>query len=129
MFNEFKIFLMRGNVINLAVGFIIGEAFHKIVEALVHKLIMPLIGILTGGINFEHEVLHIGGVEIGWGEVFQEIVNFIIIGFVLFFIIKAYNHATKSDIKGEELKTEEWLEKIHHLLAQQAVNQSSGEHH
>ena len=122
MLNEFKTFLMRGNVISIAVGFIIGEAFHKIVDALVHKLIMPLIGILTGGINFEHEVLHVGGVEIGWGEVVQEIINFIIIGFVLFFIIKAYNHATKSNIKGEEHTTEEWLEMIHHALTQNNPN-------
>ena len=128
MFNEFKTFLMRGNVINLAVGFIIGEAFHKVVEAIVHKLIMPLIGIVIGGIDFQHEVFHVLGVEIGWGEVVQELVNFIIIGFVLFFIIKAYNHATKSNIKGEELRTEEWLERIHELLASQ-IGKGGSEHH
>ncbi len=128
MFGEFKNFLMRGNVISIAVGFIIGEAFHKIVDALVHKLIMPIIGILTGGVNFEHEVFHLSGVEIGWGVVLQEIINFIIIGFVLFFIIKAYNHATKSNIKGEEFKTEEWLEKIHHLLSTQ-IDKEGDAHH
>ena len=127
MIGEFKNFLMRGNVVSLAVAFIIGEAFHKIVDAVVHKLIMPIIGIFTGGINFEHEVYHIGGVEIGWGVVFQEIINFIIIGFVLFFIIKAYNHATKPDIKVEEVKTEQWLEKIHHLISTQ-INKEGDAH-
>lgn len=96
MFKQFGEFIMRGNVIDLAVGVIIGGAFNKIVEALVEKLIMPLIGIVVGGVNFEKEVIKVGDAELGWGSVLQAIVNFIIIGFVLFMILRAYNTATKN---------------------------------
>jgi large conductance mechanosensitive channel len=96
MWNEFKSFLMRGNVIDLAVAVIIGGAFNKIVEALVDKLIMPIIGMATGGINFEKEVIKVGDAELGWGAVFQNILQFIIVGFVLYLILKAYNTANKS---------------------------------
>jgi large conductance mechanosensitive channel len=96
MFKQFGEFIMRGNVIDLAVGVIIGGAFNKIVEALVEKLIMPLIGIVIGGVNFEKEVIKVGDAELGWGSVLQSIVNFVIIGFVLFMILRAYNTATKN---------------------------------
>jgi large conductance mechanosensitive channel len=96
MLKQFGEFIMRGNVIDLAVGVIIGGAFQKIIDALVEKLIMPLIGIVIGGVNFEKSVLTIGDVELGWGAVVQAIVNFMIIGFVLFMILKAYNTAAKN---------------------------------
>ena len=96
MLKQFQTFIMRGNIIDLAVGVIIGGAFQKIVDALVSKLIMPIIGILVGGVNFEKEVIKVGDVEFGWGVVFQEILNFIIIAFVLFMILKAYNKAAKN---------------------------------
>ncbi len=95
MLKQFQTFIMRGNIIDLAVAVIIGGAFQKIVDALVSKLIMPIIGILIGGVNFEKEVIKVGDAELGWGMVFQEILNFIIIGFVLFMILKAYNTASK----------------------------------
>lgn len=105
MWNEFKSFLMRGNVIDLAVGVIIGGAFNKIIEALVEKLIMPLIGIATGGINFEKEVIKVGDAELGWGAVFQSIVQFMIVGFVLYLILKAYNTASKNKVGYEAALT------------------------
>jgi large conductance mechanosensitive channel len=95
MLKEFQSFIMRGNIIDLAVGVIIGGSFQKIVDALVSKLIMPLIGMVVGGINFEKEAIKIGEAELGWGAVVQEILNFAIIGFVLFMILKAYNTAAK----------------------------------
>ncbi len=98
MFKQFGQFIMRGNVIDLAVGVIIGAAFNGIVEALVKKLIMPVIGIFTGGINFEKEVFTVGEAELGWGAVLQATIQFIIIGFVLFLILKAYNRASKKDL-------------------------------
>jgi large conductance mechanosensitive channel len=99
MFKQFSAFIMRGNVIDLAVGVIIGAAFGKIVDSLVNKLIMPVIGIALGDINFEKAVLTVGKVELGWGEVVQNIVQFVIIGMVLFLILKAYNKATnKKDV-------------------------------
>jgi large conductance mechanosensitive channel len=98
MLKQFGQFIMRGNVIDLAVGVIIGTAFNGIVEALVSKLIMPLIGIFTGGINFEKEVFKVGEATLGWGAVLQAILQFVIIGFVLFMILKAYNSSTKKDL-------------------------------
>ena len=96
MLKQFQTFIMRGNIIDLAVGVIIGGAFQKIVDALVSKLIMPIIGILAGGVNFEKEVIKVGDVEFGWGAVFQALLNFVIIAFVLFMILKAYNKASKN---------------------------------
>jgi large conductance mechanosensitive channel len=98
MFKEFGQFLMRGNVIDLAVGVIIGGAFNGIVEKLVGKLLMPLIGIATGGlVNFETAVFTIGKTELGWGAVVQAIIQFIIIGFVLFMILRTYNRIAKRE--------------------------------
>ena len=96
MLKEFQSFIMRGNIIDLAVAVIIGGSFQKIIDALVSKLIMPLIGMVVGGVNFEKEVIKLGEAEIGWGAVLQEILNFVIIGFVLFMILKAYNTASKN---------------------------------
>jgi large conductance mechanosensitive channel len=98
MLNQFKQFIFRGNVIDLAVGVIIGAAFNGIVEALVKKLIMPLIGIVTGGINFESQAFRVGDAVLGWGAVVQAIIQFFIIGFVLFLILKAYSRATKKEV-------------------------------
>ena len=95
MLKQFQTFIMRGNIIDLAVAVIIGGAFQKIIDALVSNLIMPIIGMLVGGVNFEKEVIEVNGVQLGWGMVFQEVLNFIIIGFVLFMILKAYNTASK----------------------------------
>ena len=78
MLKDFKQFIMRGNVIDLAVGVIIGGSFQKIIDALVSKLIMPLIGMVVGGVNFEKEVIKIGEAELGWGAILQEMLNFVI---------------------------------------------------
>jgi large conductance mechanosensitive channel len=97
MLKDFREFIFRGNVMDLAVGVIIGAAFNGIVDALVKKLIMPLIGILTGGINFEKEVFKFGDAELGWGAVIQAIIQFLIIGFVLFMILRTYRKIAKKD--------------------------------
>lgn len=89
MFSNLKSFLVRDNVLALAVGIIIGGAFGKIVTTLVDKLIMPVIGIFLGGINFKGLELKIGQSVIGYGEVIQAIFDFLIIGIVLYFILKA----------------------------------------
>ena len=98
---------MRGNVMDLAVGVIIGGAFQKIITALVEKLIMPLIGIIVGGVNFEKEVIKVGDAELGWGAVFQEIMNFVIVGFVIFAVIKALNTASKNKLSLVPEQTQE----------------------
>lgn len=96
MLKEFQQFIMRGNVLDLAVGVIIGGAFGKIIDSIVSQLITPIIGVLMGGIDVSKAVVSIGGVLFGIGDVLQNVINFIITGFVLFMILKAYNSAMKS---------------------------------
>ena len=75
-FNEFKKFIERGNVIDLAVGVLIGGAFSKIVSSLVNDLFMPLVGILIGGHDFTNLILKVGDAEIRYGSLIQNIVDF-----------------------------------------------------
>jgi large conductance mechanosensitive channel len=89
MLANLKSFLVRDNVLALAVGIIIGGAFGKIVTTLVDKLIMPVIGIFMGGVNFKGLEFKIGNSIIGYGEVIQAIIDFVIIGIVLYFLLKA----------------------------------------
>lgn len=95
MFKDFGQFIMRGNVLDLAVGVIIGGAFNNIITALVDKLIMPLVGIIIGGVDFKSLAFQVGDAKLGYGEVIQAVFNFILIGLVLFLILKAYNTASK----------------------------------
>jgi large conductance mechanosensitive channel len=91
MWNEFKAFLSKGNVIDLAVAVILGVAFGAIVTSLVNDLIMPLVGIIIGGINFTSLILQVGDSQFKYGNFLQALVNFIIVAFVLFLVVRAYN--------------------------------------
>ncbi len=91
MLKEFREFVMRGNVLDLAVGVIIGGAFGKIVSSLVDDIIMPLIGLLLGGIDFSKQAFTIGSASINWGVFIQNVIDFVIVAFVIFLIIKAAN--------------------------------------
>ncbi len=91
MWKEFKEFLSRGNVIDLAVAVIIGAAFGAIVTSLVNDIIMPLVGIVLGGISFTGLVLQVGSAQVKYGNFIQTIVNFLIIAFVIFLVVRAYN--------------------------------------
>lgn len=131
---------MKGNVIDMAVGVVIGAAFGKIVSSLVDDLIMPLVGVATGGINFtdykwviQHAVMN--GEEIikpevtlNWGSWIQTIVDFLIIAFCIFLAIKAINKMRKAGKAEEEAaaavppaptKEEELLTEIRDLLKEQ----------
>ena len=94
MFEEFKKFVMRGNVLDLAIGVIIGGAFGKIVASLVGDLLMPLIGLLLGGVDFSSLAIMVGKAEVKYGAFIQTTVDFLIIAFVIFLIVKAANQAT-----------------------------------
>lgn len=96
MFKEFKEFAMRGNVLDLAVGVIIGGAFGKIVGSLVNDILMPLVGSVLGGVNFSEQFSMVNGVELHWGLFIQTVIDFLIIAFVIFTIIKAANAAKKA---------------------------------
>lgn len=100
---EFKEFISRGSVIDLAVAVVIGGAFTKIVNSLVDDIIMPIIGVIIGGINFENLMITVGTAEIKYGMFIQTIVNFILISLVIFSIIKSINQFKKK----EEEKPEE----------------------
>lgn len=100
---EFKEFISRGSVIDLAVAVVIGGAFTKIVNSLVDDIIMPIIGVIIGGINFENLMLTVGTAEIKYGMFIQAVVNFLLIALVIFTIIKAINKFKKK----EEEKPEE----------------------
>lgn len=91
MLKEFREFAIRGNVMDLAVAVIIGGAFGKIVTSLVNDLLMPLVGLLLGGINFSDQAVAVGGAVIKWGAFVQSIIDFVIIAFVIFLLVRAMN--------------------------------------
>ncbi|GER78129.1 MAG: large conductance mechanosensitive channel protein MscL [Anaerolineales bacterium] len=95
MLKEFKEFIMRGNVLDLAVAVIIGGAFGKIVASLVNDVIMPFIGILMGGISFTSLEAKVGTAVIQYGVFIQSIVDFLLVAFVVFLIVKAANSLRK----------------------------------
>lgn len=96
MFKEFREFVMRGNVLDLAVGVIIGGAFGKIVGSLVNDILMPLIGLLMGGVDFSSLSVSVGAAELKWGLFVQTIVDFLIIAFVIFLIVRSANSLKKA---------------------------------
>ena len=105
---EFKEFISKGNVVDMAVGVIIGSAFGKIVTSLVEKILMPLIGVLLGGLDFSDLSVKVGSAKIGYGSFIQSIVDFLIVAFCLFLIVKTMNKLQDA-VKKNEL--EEAIEK------------------
>lgn len=104
MFKEFKEFAMRGNVMDLAIGVIIGGAFQKIINSLVNDVIMPFIAIFTGKVDYADWIINIGSVKIGIGTFLTAIINFLIIALTIFIVIKYFNKLNK---KLEKLKIQE----------------------
>ncbi len=98
MLKEFKDFAMRGNVIDLAVGVVIGAAFGAIVKSLVGDIIMPVIGIITGGIDFSGLAYTIGEASISYGNFIQAVFIFILTAFALFLLIKGINSTKKKEV-------------------------------
>ncbi|BCA96137.1 large-conductance mechanosensitive channel [Legionella antarctica] len=94
---EFKQFAMRGNVIDLAVAVVIGTAFGKIITSLVDGIIMPLIGLLLGGINISNKSFTLGDAVVKWGGFLQTIIDFTIIAFAIFVAIKFVNILKKKE--------------------------------
>ena len=97
MLKEFREFAIRGNVMDLAIAVIIGGAFGKIVTSLVNDLLMPLIGLLLGGINFSDQAIMLGGAIVKWGAFVQSIIDFIIIAFVIFLLVRAMNRLKRQE--------------------------------
>jgi len=97
MLKEFRDFAMRGNVMDLAIAVIIGGAFGKIVASLVNDVLMPLIGLVLGGISFAELSATVNGVDIMYGLFIQAIVDFIIIAFVIFMLVRTKNNMKKKE--------------------------------
>lgn len=103
---EFKEFIARGNVIDLAVGVIIGGAFGKIVTSLVNDVLMPLIGIFIGGLDFTNLSIKIKDASINYGMFIQNLFDFLIVAMCIFFMIKVINKFTKKEEVKEEVQEE-----------------------
>jgi large conductance mechanosensitive channel len=95
MLKEFKAFVMRGNVLDLATAVIIGGAFGKIIGSLVNDILMPLIGLIMGGVNFSELSITVGAAVVKWGSFVQATIDFLIIAFVVFLIVKSANSMKK----------------------------------
>lgn len=91
MIKEFKEFIMRGNVLDLAVAVVIGAAFTAIVNSLVEDIITPIIGALSGGVDFSGLAITVGEAAIGYGNFIQAIINFLLVALVLFLIVRSIN--------------------------------------
>ena len=111
MIKEFKEFISKGNVMDMAVGIIIGGAFTAIVTALVDSILMPVIGALCGGLSVADMSITVGNAAIGYGAFIQAIIDFLLVAWVLFMIIKALNKAKAAVAKEEEPAPEEPEEK------------------
>jgi large conductance mechanosensitive channel len=132
MLEEFKKFALRGNVVDLAIGVIIGAAFSGIVNSLVGDVIMPMIGAVTGGIDFSNYYIPLSskvtattlveakrqGAVLAWGSFLTITLNFIIIAFVLFLVIRAINQFSRKEAEKAPTptKTEELLTEIRDQL-------------
>ncbi len=109
MMSEFKDFAMKGNVVDMAVGIVIGAAFGKVVTSLVNDVIMPPVGVLIGGVNFsdlaftvQEATADVAAVTINWGNTVQMLINFTIVAFAIFMVVKGMNKMKK---KQEEAPT------------------------
>jgi large conductance mechanosensitive channel len=137
MLEEFKKFAMRGNVVDLAVGVIIGAAFGRIVESIVGDLFMPVVGALTGGLDFSNHFIALSksvtatsladarkqGAVLAWGNFVTIVINFLIIAWILFLVIRGLNRfvmkkeAEKPAAPAEPTRQEVLLQEIRDLLA------------
>jgi large conductance mechanosensitive channel len=99
---EFKEFIARGNVMDLAVGVIIGSAFSAITTSLINDIIMPILGIFTDSISFAELSVTVGSAVITYGNFIQAILNFLIMAFVVFCLVKGVNKLTSLKKKEEE---------------------------
>ena len=104
---EFKEFISKGNVLDLAIGVVIGGAFTAIVNSLVNDVIMPVVGIILGGVDFSGLSLQIGDASLTYGNFIQAVINFLLVALVLFTIVKAANKFKKQVEEAPAEPTEE----------------------
>jgi large conductance mechanosensitive channel len=125
MLEEFRQFINRGNVIDLALAVIIGGAFGAIVSSLIDDIIMPLIGLLLGGVSFVELAIQVGDAVIAYGHFIQAVVNFFVISVAVFLAVRSYNKLQERkeqepDAPPEPSAEERLLAEIRDLLREQA---------
>ncbi|WP_130818950.1 large conductance mechanosensitive channel protein MscL [Anaerococcus vaginimassiliensis] len=106
MFKEFKEFIARGNVLDMAIGIIMGSAFTAIVTSMVDDILMPIISGLTAGIDYQDIVVSVGGASLKVGNFINAVISFLIIAFVMFLIVKGLNSLHKEEAKEEVTEKE-----------------------
>ena len=126
-FKEFKEFAVKGNAVDMAIGIIIGAAFGKIVTSLVNDIIMPLIGVLLGGLNFSALSIKVGSASVTYGNFIQNIIDFLIIAASIFLFVKLINKISRrqdSDTKDTKKEDEQLvvLREIRDQLKKSAKN-------
>ncbi|WNQ10744.1 large conductance mechanosensitive channel protein MscL [Paenibacillus aurantius] len=126
MWKEFKAFAMKGNIMDLAIGVIIGGAFGKIVTSLVNDILTPILGLLLGGLDFSAMSFTYGETVIKYGAFLQTVIDFFIVAFSIFFVIKALSRFRRKEDKKEEKREvpapsneERLLSEIRDLLKQE----------
>ena len=139
MLEEFKKFALKGNVVDLAVGVIIGAAFSQIVSSLVEDIVMPIIGFITGGLDFSNYFFQLTGADagtyaaakeagatIGYGQFLTVALNFLIVAWILFLAVRSINRLRKKEeekpaAEAEVPRNEKLLEEIRDLLARRTA--------
>ena len=123
---EFKEFISRGNVLDMAVGVIIGSAFGKIVTSIVNDILMPIIGVIIGGLDFTGLSIQVGSATVMYGQFIQNVIDFLIVAICIFVLVKFVNKLSKKEEPKEEkpveVKKDEQvilLEEIRDLLKEQ----------
>lgn len=133
-FDEFKEFISRGSVMDLAVGVIMGSAFTAIVTSLVDNIITPLLGIILNGVNFSELSVQVGDATIKYGMFIQSVINFLLISLVIFCMVKALNTARNKLNRKKEAEAQEeaaadpqvvLLEEIRDLLAKETSSNAA----
>lgn len=129
MFKEFKTFISRGNVLDLAVGVLIGGAFKNIVTSLTKNLLSPLIGLFINSINLSSIKFSVGAATFTVGAFLDDVIRFLIMAFVIFLIVKSFNHLRDRNVTAESEEESEiipaeqaYLKEIRDLLAAQSTH-------
>lgn len=128
MWKEFKEFISRGNVVDMAVGVIVGAAFTSIVSSLVKNIINPLVGMFIGNIDLSNLMIKVGSATFKYGVFLNSVINFLIIAFVVFLLVKVLNKVKVTTNKKKEKtpsKTDQYLQEIVTLLKNDETNNSA----
>lgn len=130
MWKEFRAFALKGNVLDLAIGVIIGAAFGGIVTSLVNDILMPVVGLLVGGIDLKEMQFQYGDTVLKYGAFLQTVIDFFIVSFSIFLFVKGINklkrkekEEPKPEVPPAPSKEEELLAEIRDLLKQRALEE------